>query len=75
MARSGIVGSTEPGYGRAGKDRAYHFRVAFGSAKEVETHLGILLAAGVVDRSRAARVLQLFDDVRAMTWWLLNPSS
>jgi hypothetical protein len=65
----------EPGHGRAGKARACHFRVAFGSAEEVETHLGILLAAGAVDRARADRALCLFDDVRAMTWRLLHPSS
>ena len=70
-----VAANLAEGHGRAGKDRAYHFRVAFGSAKEVETHLGILLASGVIDRSRAARALQLFDDVRAMTWRLLHPRS
>ena len=71
---SSVAANLAEGHGRAGKDRAYHFRVAFGSAKEVETHLGILLAAGVIDRSQAARALQLFDDVRAMTWRLLHPA-
>ena len=72
---SSVAANLAEGHGRAGKDRAYHFRVAFGSAKEVETHLSILLAAGVVDGARADRALQLFDDVRAMTWRLLYPRS
>ena len=70
-----VAANLAEGHGRAGKDRAYHFRVAFGSAKEVETHLGVLLTAGVIDRGQAARALQLFDDVRAMTWRLLHPRS
>ena len=32
-----------------------------------------LVGAGAVDRSRASESLQLFDDVRAMTWRLLHP--
>ena len=70
---SSVAANLAEGHGRDGKDRAYHFRVAFGSAKEVETHLGILLTAGAVDRVRADQALRLFDDVRAMTWRLLHP--
>ena len=74
-AASSVAANLAEGHGRAGKDRAYHFRVAFGSAKEVESHLGVLLAAGVADGVQTERALRLFDDVRAMTWRLLHPST
>jgi len=32
----------------------------------------LLIGAGAIDASRAETSLQLFDDVRAMTWRLLN---
>ena len=70
-----VAANLAEGHGRSGKDRAYHFRVAFGSAKEVETHLLVLVNAGVLDGPQTARALQLFDDVRAMTWRLLHPRS
>ena len=51
----------------------HHYRIAFGSAREVDTHLRLLLGAGAIDRSHTETSLQLFDDVRAMTWRLLHP--
>ena len=71
---SSVPANLAEGHGRAGKDRLYHFRIAFGSAKEVEVHLRLLVGAGVVESSRADEALELFDRVRAMTWRLLNPS-
>jgi len=62
------------GAGRAGKDRAYHWRVSYASAKEVETHLRLLLGAGVANAARTERALTLFDEVRAMTWRMLHPN-
>jgi hypothetical protein len=62
-----------PGQGRFGKDRAYHWRLAYGSAKEVDTHLRLLAEAEAIDRGGAAVVLRLFDEVRAMTWRLRHP--
>ncbi len=50
----------------------HHWRIAYGSAKEIDTHLRLLLGAGAVDQSRTEASLQLFDDVRAMTWRLLH---
>jgi hypothetical protein len=49
--------------------------VAYGSAKEVETHLRLLIGAGAVDARRTEQALALFDEVRAMTWRLLHPIS
>jgi len=50
----------------------HHYRIAYGSAKEVDTHLRLLVGAGAIDTLRTETALQLFDDVRAMTWRLLH---
>ena len=70
---SSVPANLAEGAGRSGKDRAYHYRIAYGSAKEVDTHLRLLIGAGAIDPKRAIRSLCLFDDVRAMTWRLLHP--
>jgi len=51
----------------------HHWRIAYGSAKEVDTHMRLLSGAGAIDANQAATALRLFDDVRAITWRLLNP--
>jgi hypothetical protein len=51
-----------------------HFwRIAYASAKEVDSHLRLLAAAGAVHEFGAEQALGTFDEVRAMTWRLLNP--
>ena len=70
---SSVPANLAEGAGRTGKDRAYHWRVAYGSAKEVDTHLRLLIDAGAVDAPRTEQALALFDEVRAMTWKLLHP--
>jgi four helix bundle protein len=52
-ARS-VPANLAEGHGRLGKDRAYHWSVAYGSAKEA---------------------VQLFHQVRAMTWRLIHPKT
>jgi four helix bundle protein len=69
---SSVPANLAEGAGRAGKDRAYHWRVAYGSAKEVDTHLRLLIGIGAVNPRQTESVLALFDEVRAMTWRLLN---
>jgi four helix bundle protein len=61
------------GHGRSGRDRLHHWRIAFASAREVDCHLRLLEASGAVDRCRAVEAIDLFDQVRAMTWRLLHP--
>ena len=70
---SSVPANLAEGAGRTGKDRAYHWKVAYGSAKEVDTHLRLLIGAGAVDTRRTEQALALFDEVRAMTWKLLHP--
>ncbi|MCP4901367.1 MAG: four helix bundle protein [bacterium] len=68
-----VPANLSEGHGRFGKDRTYHYRIAYGSAKEVDVHLRLLLGAGVLDECRTKTALELFDSVRAMTWRLIHP--
>ena len=60
------------GQGRSGRDRHHFWRIAYASAKEVDSHLRLLVGAGAVKKTSADTALELFDEVRAMTWRLLN---
>ncbi|HSN54607.1 MAG TPA: four helix bundle protein, partial [Candidatus Sulfomarinibacteraceae bacterium] len=70
---SSVPANLSEGHGRSGRDRIHHWRIAFASAKEVDSHLSLLIRAGAVDEKRAAESLDLFDQVRAMIWRLLYP--
>jgi len=70
-----VPANLSEGHGRSGRDRLHHWRIAYGSAKEVECHLRLLVRAGTVDHEGAEIALRLFDEVRAMTWRLLHPRS
>ena len=63
------------GHGRSGRDRMHHWRIAFASAKEVDSHLKLLTSAGAINRIAARDAMIAVDHVRAMTWRLLNPRS
>jgi four helix bundle protein len=62
-------------HARSGRDRLHLWRIAYASAKEVDSHLRLLVRAGVVRRVKAEKALATFDEVRAMTWRLLNPKT
>jgi len=72
---SSVPANLAEGAGRSGRDRLHHWRIAYGSAKEVDTHLRLLVGTGSIISSRAETAIQLFDDVRAMTWRLLHPKA
>ena len=61
------------GHGRTGRDRTHHWRIAYASAKEVDSHLRLLALAGAIDRETVDDALESFDRVRAMIWRLLHP--
>ena len=71
-AASSVAANLSEGHGRAGRDRMHHWRIAYGSAREVDCHLRLLVNVGSVDRRQATAALELFDQVRAMTWRLLH---
>ena len=70
---SSVPANLAEGHGRSGRDRLHHYRIAYASAKEVDVHLRILCLAYTSQRGNATTALQLFDDVRAMTWRLIHP--
>jgi four helix bundle protein len=70
---SSVPANLAEGQGRNGRDRTHHWRIAYASAKEVDTHLRLLALAGAIDATRTGTTLRLFDEVRAMTWRLVNP--
>jgi four helix bundle protein len=70
---SSVPANLAEGHGRSGRDRQHHWRIAYASANEVDSHLRLLAAAGAVHEIGADRTLEIFDEVRAMTWRLLNP--
>ena len=70
---SSVPANLAEGHGRNGRDRAYHWRIAYSSAKEVDSHLRLLCITGAVHCGKATTALQLFDEVRAMAWRLLHP--
>jgi four helix bundle protein len=71
---SSVPANLAEGHGRTGRDRLHFWRIACASAKEVDSHLRLLVQAGVVNGAKANRTLETLDEVRAMTWRLLNPT-
>jgi four helix bundle protein len=72
---SSVPANLAEGHGRIGRVRMNYWRIAYASAKEVDSHLRLLAHAGAVNQSRTHNALEAFDQVRAMTWRLLNPNS
>ena len=60
------------GAGRSGRDRVYHFRVAYGSTGECRSALGKLMHLGAVDRKGGLKALRLADRAGAATWRLIQ---
>ena len=72
---SSVPANLAEGHGRSGRDRLHFWRIAYASAKEVDSHLHLLARAGAINQNKADRALRTFDEVRAMTWRLLHPRS
>jgi four helix bundle protein len=72
---SSVPPNLSEGHGRAGRERVYHYRIAHGSAKEVDTHLRLLATTGAIRGPKVENVLNLFDQVRGMTWRLIHPKN
>jgi len=61
------------GAGRAGRDKAFHYSVAYGSAGEAGTAMRLLAAYGALSVERAVSLLGQIDQVRAVCWRLARP--
>ena len=75
MSKAATNTNLAEGHGRFGRDRLNHWRIAYASAKEVDSHLNLLAQAGAISPTVASEAMSAFDEVRAMTWRLLNPKS
>ncbi len=62
------------GAGRVGRDKACHYHVAYGSAGEAATAIGLLAAYGAISDRRAADLLGRLDELRAVAWRLAHPA-
>ncbi len=69
---SSVPANLAEGRGRTGRDRLHFYRIAYSSAKEVDSHLRLLALARVVEAKIAEKTLADFDHVRAMIWRLLH---
>jgi four helix bundle protein len=72
---SSVPANLAEGHGRTGRDRLHFWRIAYASAKEVDSHMRLHAMAGTISHTRAEKALSTFDEVRAMTWRLLNPNT
>ena len=70
---SSVPANLAEGHGRFGRDRLNNWRIAYASAKEVDSHLQLLAHASAINANGAREAMNAFDQVRAMTWRLLNP--
>ena len=50
---SSVPANLAEGSGRSGRDRLQHWRIAYASAKEVDTHLRLLCLAHAVHREKS----------------------
>ncbi len=71
-AAASVPANLAEGEGRRGRDRRRFYRIAYASAREVDSHLRLLAGAGAVDPAETAEVLALLDRVRALTWRLVE---
>ena len=70
---SSVPANLSEGHGRTGKSRHHLWQIAYGSAKESDVFLQLLISAGAVDTRQAQQAIHLLDEVRAMVWRLMHP--
>ena len=71
-ACNSIAQNLDEGRRRAGQDRLHLWRVALGSAAEVQTALRLAEAWGHLDAAALVTPRALLDRVLAMTWRLVH---
>jgi four helix bundle protein len=67
-AASSLALNVAEGRGRAGKDRRHHWRIAAGSAFEVQAALRLAEAWGDLEPQESCEAHRLVDRVLAMLW-------
>jgi len=71
-AAESVVLNLAEGAGRGGRDRLYHYRVAYASAGEAHTALQLLAVYGHLDAGKVASLQDRLDQVRAIAWRLVH---
>ena len=71
-AAESVVLNLAEGAGRGGKDKHYHYSVAYASAGEAATALRLLAAYGLLDARLATSLQERLDQLRAITWRLIH---
>jgi four helix bundle protein len=71
-AASSVALNLAEGAERAGKDRLHHYRIASGSAKEVQVALRVAEAWGDVQAPAMAQTFHLLDRLAAVLWRLAH---
>ena len=69
-ATGSVVLNLAEGAGRRGRDRARFWQVAFGSAKEAQAAVQVVVRAGQVDQAAGEALLGVLDRLAALTWGL-----
>jgi four helix bundle protein len=69
-AASSIALNVSEGTERSGGDRPYHFRVAFGSAREVRAGVHLAVAWGYLPAGASTSALALLDRLGSLLWGL-----
>ena len=71
-ATQSVALNLSEGRGRIGKDRVQIWRIAFGSAEEVETALRVAEAMGLLGPADVESVLAILERLHAMLWRLTH---
>ena len=69
-AASSVTLNVNEGAERRGGDKPHHFRIAFGSAKEVRAALDLAVAWGYLPDGRAEAAIALLDRLNRLLWGL-----
>ena len=73
-ATSSVPSNIAEGARRVGRDRIHFWRIAAGSAGEVQSQLAIAVAWGDIDGASVNASLALVDRILAMLWRLTHAS-
>ncbi len=71
-AADSVASNLGEGAGRTGRDRRHFWKIAYGSAIEVDIHIQILIKNQNLEAEECKPTLELYDRVRAMTWRLIQ---
>jgi four helix bundle protein len=69
---SSVALNIAEGAGRFGRDRFFHYRIAYGSCQEAKTTIEILVRSGHLDRETGVRWYRELNRIGGLLWGLLR---